>query len=104
MGAERELGIHALLEHRQAALLESRDLDLREPRVGELGEGRSAPERERGAERVDRDVRVALCQRSPCLGREAFEALGVDLVVGGLERVARRSRDDARVADRTTYP
>ncbi len=35
--AERELGIDPLLEHREAALLESRDLDLREPRVGELG-------------------------------------------------------------------
>ena len=51
--AERELGLDALLGHRQAALLEPGDLGLREARVGELRERRAAPERERGAKGVD---------------------------------------------------
>ena len=84
--------------HRQAAFLEPGDLGLREARVGELRERGPPPERERGTEGVDGRIRVAGLEGAPRIGGEPLEAPGVDLVRLGPQRVARRARDDARLA------
>src|SRR5262249_25767656 len=65
---ERQIGIDALLEHRQPELLEARDLDLRERLVGEVGERRASPERQR----LVQAVRIAACD-------ELLESLEVEL-------------------------
>ena len=51
---EREVGLDAVLERDQPQLLEPRDLVLRERLVGEIGQRRPAPERERGSCSVSR--------------------------------------------------
>ena len=61
--AERELGLDALLERGQPHLLEPLDRDLRERLVGEVGERRAAPERERLAQEIDAASRLAARER-----------------------------------------
>ena len=56
VAAEREVGFDAPLERAQAELFEAADLGLRERLVGEVGERRPAPEAERVAEPLRREL------------------------------------------------
>jgi hypothetical protein len=59
VAAERQVGLDALLQHRQLQLLEPRDLDAAERLGGELGQRRAAPAVERLAEQGRRPPGVA---------------------------------------------
>ena len=92
-----EVGRDALLERLEPGLLEPRDLRLAEALVSQVGERRSAPERERLAEPGRGSGRVAAAQRLAPGGHPELEAVDVELarldpehVPGraGLERVA----------------
>ncbi len=98
MTAELEVGGDPFLLRRQAKLLETRDLGLREVLVPELGERRSAPERERRAESLGGRLGVTPSERTPALlhaGAEqvCVQPLGLDAeavaVAMRLERAAR---------------
>lgn len=77
---EREVGGDSLLEHEQPQLLEARDLGPGELLVGDVLERRSAPQRERGAQRRRRRVRVARRELVPSARSEPLETLDVELV------------------------
>src|SRR5439155_14187984 len=58
MSAEGEVGLDSILERRESKLLEPNDLRLCERLPREIGERCTAPERERGAQRLRRACRV----------------------------------------------
>ena len=68
----------------EAELLEARDLVLGEPLVGELGQRRATPERERSVQALE----VAALDRT-------LEALAVELALLDAQQVAGRSGDEA---------
>jgi hypothetical protein len=90
--AKREVGVDAVLERREALLLEPRDLGLRERLVCEVRERRAALEGERLAQCPRRAVWVALLERLPSLGGERRETVRVDLAGRDVEEVARAAR------------
>ena len=81
MPAHEQVAVDARLKAREALFLEPRDLVLREGLEGEVGERRTAPERQRL-------VRLALP------GQPA-EALEVELAVGDRDDIPRRFRLEA---------
>ncbi len=94
VAAQREVGVDALLDDDGSQLLESRDLRLRERLVDEVGQRRSAPERERLAQRDLGGGCVAGLERGPPLLRQAGEAVHVHVLRIELEDVAGRARGD----------
>ena len=72
--AELDLGLDAILERGEPELVEPRDLPLEEALVREVGERRSAPERERVAE----GGRALGGRQRPRIVDEPLEAAGVD--------------------------
>ena len=60
VASKREVGVDPLLEHGEAALLEARDLGPREVVVGEIGQRRPAPQRERLAQLLGRFPRLGV--------------------------------------------
>src|SRR5581483_10433189 len=76
LAAELDVGFDPQLDRRRLQLLEPRDVRLRELLVGELGEGRAAPERERLVEQLGRSGR----RRGVCAGAERLEPRLVELV------------------------
>ena len=91
MAPELEVGVEAELERPEPLLLECRDLPLREGLVGQVGEGRPAPERERLAKLLRRSPRLARRERLRSVRDERGEPVGVELPV---PRRRRRSRAD----------
>src|SRR5262245_5099759 len=87
LAAELELGVDPLLDRSEAQLLEARDLALGEGVVGEIGERRSAPERERLGQRRRTRRRVAAVRSDGPLEAGEVELLGLDV-----EQVAGRAR------------
>ena len=65
VAAEREVGLDALLQRQDPQLLEAPDLRLREGLVAEVGEHRSAPQREHLAQQRRRLVRAAGAEQLP---------------------------------------
>ena len=90
VAAERELGLDAQLERRRAQLLEPHDGGLRERRVGDVGQRRSAPLVERARERVDGARGIRRAARAVALGEAALEAPQVEPVARHEQRVAGR--------------
>ena len=78
MAAEREVRVDAVLERRDPQLLQPRDLGLEGRLVGQVGERRPAPQRERLVQQRRRGGRVG---GRAALGRESLEAEEVELVV-----------------------
>ena len=85
---ERELRFGAVLERDEAYLLEAGDLGLREGRVREVGERRSAPQRQRVVEAARSRLRVAGRQRGGALAHEALEAPAVQPIRRDAQHVA----------------
>ena len=89
MPAECEVGLDPFLERGEPELLEVRR-GLACGLAGEVGEGRSAPERQRPAEAVG-------CDRRLCAVRvvdETPEAVEVEFSVGNTQHVSRRLCDE----------
>ena len=93
VAAELEVGVDAIGERRQANLLESPDLRLGEGLEGEIGEGWSAPERERFEERPDRQPRTPRAQGASALLDQPLESIGVELVPPDTKEIARGPGD-----------
>ena len=79
-----ELGLHPLLDRRQAKLLEPCGLVLGKLLVRKVGERRSAPQ----LKRFGHEPCPAICFRRPRLVHELLEAPSVDRVLLCIERVA----------------
>ena len=93
--AERELGLDALLERGEAQLLEPRDRRRRERLVGEVGERRAAPQRERLAQQRRPRARARRA-RAPTAASSASRSKRLRSSVSrpGADEVARRPRLD----------
>ena len=93
---EGELGVDAVLDRREAKLLEPADLTLSPWFVRELGKRRAAPQRECLPQGLGRDLR--LCASS--LDHESLEALQIEIVRLGTKLVTRWPGDDRLGAER----
>ena len=78
VAAAREVGVQALADAGQAEVLEPGDLGLREALVGDVGQRRAAPQRERAAQRRRRRARVAAGQLVAALPEQLLEAVRVE--------------------------
>ena len=94
--AELDLGLDAILERRQPELVEPRDLPLEEALVREVGEWRSAPERQRVAE----GGRALGGRQRPRIMDEPLEAAGVDHARLRAERIPAGARLDRLLPER----
>ena len=74
-----QVGLHAALQRRQALLLQAGGRRLGERLEGQVGEGRSPPERESAAQRIRRRRRVAARGGLLRLLDQRLEALQVEL-------------------------
>jgi hypothetical protein len=97
--AQAEVGLDALLERLQPQLLEARDLGLSERLVGEVGQRRTAPQRERLPEFRCRALRIAVSQPAPAVREQLVEPFRVKLAWHQFQRVATALRDQAAVSD-----
>jgi hypothetical protein len=94
MGAERQLGLDQLLERRDAQVIEPSDLALREPLIGEVRQGRAAPQRQRPLKRRSGAFRAARGEFAPPLGDETLEAVRVEAFGIELQLIAVFAGDD----------
>ena len=94
--AELDLGLDAILERRQPELVEPRDLPLEEALVREVGERRSAPQRQRVAE----GGRALGGRKRPRIVDEPLEAAGVDHARLRAERIPAGARLDRLLPER----
>src|SRR6059058_2813529 len=101
---EGEVGLDPLLEDGKPQLLETSDLPLRERLVRHIGEDLSTPERERGSKPLGRLVRTLLRERVPSLREESLATRRVQFLRCEHERVARRSTEQTRGAERRAQP
>jgi hypothetical protein len=88
VAAARQVGVDALLERGEPQLVQPCDLGLRERLVGEVGERRAAPQRERLAQLLGRAGGL----RPARLAAQPLEQREVQLVALHVEHVAGRAR------------
>ena len=104
MAAERELRLDQLFQCRDPQVVEPRDVALRERLVGEIREGRAAPQRERVLEQRERALGPTGPQRRPALAGESLEPVRIEAAWLELELVAMRPRDDRAVGGAERLP
>ena len=97
VAAERQLRLDQQLEARDPQVLEARDLRLRERLVGEVGQRRAAPQRERLLERRDGALRPLVRELPAGLAEQSLEPVGVHVVRLDAQLVAVPVRDDRPV-------
>ena len=97
--AEPELRLDALLDAGEPQLLEPRDRRRRERLVGEVGERRPAPQRERLAQARRRALGRAVREGRAGVLREPLEPVQVERLLPGADEVARRARLDRRAEE-----
>ena len=78
VASEGEIGLDPALEGQQPELLEATRDRVEERLVGEVGERRPAPQRQRGAEDGRRLVGVAPLERAASVARELLEPLEIE--------------------------
>jgi hypothetical protein len=91
---EGEVGFEPVLEGVEPFLLEPSDLDLRERLVSEVRQRRAAPQLERFAQALGCALRLPVSECRPALGREALEALEVELAGLDADQITAAVRDD----------
>ena len=91
--ARGKVGLEAHLERDEAALLQARGLAGHERLVREVGEGRTAPQRERLAQRRRGVLRTARGERVAAVLDELLEARGVELAGQDPQPSALRKRE-----------
>ena len=96
--AERQVGVEPVDQRVQAKLLEPTDLMLGERLVGELGERRAAPHRERFAQQQRRALRVTGGLRSAPVRDPLLEPVDVELPRPDAECIASCQRLETAVA------
>ena len=80
VSAEREIGVDPVLEGGDMQLVQAPDLVLGEALVGEIRQGKAAPELERLPEVAGRRLRLARGERRAAVREAALEAVAVELV------------------------
>ena len=100
--AEREVGRDAVGQRRQPQIVQPRRGGRGEAVVDEVGERRSAPQRQRLAQQLAGARVVAAGAGGAAVGDQALEALRVDLHVEPV--AAGRGRDEPAVAERPAQP
>ena len=93
---DRKVGLDAPLQRGQPELLEAGGLVLGEG-LGELGQRRPAPQRQRALDDVGRVAGPAAGKRGTTVGNEPLEAVEIELVRLELERVPGGTRVQARL-------
>src|SRR4051794_8838414 len=93
MAAEREVSVDALLDCAHPQLLEPLCLVADGRLIGEIGERRPAPERQRLAQDGSRALGVAGCRRGAALIHERRELLAVEFAAGDAHPIAVALRD-----------
>ena len=93
MVSERELRVDQFLARRYAELFEALDLVPCEGLVREIGQRRSPPEPERGAEGLSPSRGIARGIRAPAFREQAFEPTRIDLLRLDAQDIAARLRD-----------
>ena len=78
IAAERELRLDPPLDRGQAQLLEPGDLRLSERLVGEVGQRRAAPERQRLGRQLQRPLGLPVGERAAPFLSQALEKLSVE--------------------------
>ena len=91
----QQIEFDLLLERARPQLVQARDLGLGEGLVGDVGQRRAAPERERALQRVGSLVEAARVQVAAALGDEPLEATRVQMLRIDLEAVAALARDQS---------
>ena len=108
VASELEIGFDPLLLGGEAELVEARDLGLREVRVSELRQCGAAPERERLAQLLRRELGLAARASAPCVLERVPKDVGIELtaleveavsVAVGLERSTRRAQSPTQPRD-----
>ena len=100
MPAAGELGVVAKLERRQAQLLKPLGFGGTPRLLGQVGERRPAPERERFPQVVHRIVRAACLQSCPAAFERALEAVEIEFVLLDDDAVPAARRLDPLGAER----
>ena len=90
VAAQRQIRVDAVLQRRQARLLQAGDLTLRERLVPEIRKRRAAPQTQRLPQARSRRGRVTARKRGAPVGRQPLELIQVKL--------ARRSRQNVAAA------
>jgi hypothetical protein len=98
---ESQIGLHPLAQGGEPKLFQAVDLGLREGLVGEFGERRAAPERERRPQVRGRDVRLVRCHRLPPGLQELGEPVDVELAGLDAQLVPAPAGDQESVAQLT---
>src|SRR5262249_58715540 len=88
--AKGDLCLYPVLDSGCAQLLQPRDLRLRELLVADLGQGLTAPQRERCAEVRRRPAGCVRPERASAVAGEALEAAHIDVLPGGPQEVGAR--------------
>jgi hypothetical protein len=102
--AEREVGVDAIHERRQAKLLEASDLRLDEIERREIGERRPAEERQRCPERSDRGGRISAVERRASVRHESLELGDIELVGIGANEITAGAGFHGLVLEETAEP
>jgi hypothetical protein len=100
--AERQLGLDALLDGRQAQLLEAGDLALGEGLIREIGERGTTPEREGVSQQLGGALRATAGKGLRALVQQPLEACPVELVGPEPDQVPAPAREDHAVRARPT--
>src|SRR5262245_10348696 len=104
VSTQRQIGVDAILERREAALLESCDLRLGEVGVGEVREGGATPESQCLAEERRGRPRVAVVQPDSTGVGQLLEFVDVQGPGPRCEPVAARYGLERAVAERLSQP
>ena len=94
--ADRELGLDALLDRRQAQLLEPLDVHTRKRLELQIGQRPPAPQTLGLAERPRRGIGITRLERPPPILDQILEAPQVELPGRNVQDVTRRPRDQRR--------
>jgi hypothetical protein len=87
MAAKSEVSVDAVLDHTSPHLFQPCDLPLREVLLPHIGQGRTAPERQRLTEVRRCPVRRAILERATALRGEALETANIDVLLCGTQHV-----------------
>jgi hypothetical protein len=88
--AERDIRLHPVLDSTCPQLLQACDLRLREVLGADIGQGLTAPQRERLAEVGRRLAGCVRRERATAFAGEALETAHVDVLRGGPQQVGAR--------------
>ena len=104
VAAAGEVRVDAVADARQAKILQPRDLRLREPGVGHVGEGRPAPQLQGAPQRGRGLPGLAGAELRPAVADKPLELVGVELARRQPQRISASLRAKDALAERAAKP